>query len=173
LGQSPQVTGRVGRAYYEDHFQTVTALNKSTFEYLVEYTIMNTAPSDLIFDRVKENWSAAGRAGLSVSKTKPNEPWRLPLGTTQTFVAETQDNTIQLLHDARGVSIEFSITLFRGDSAVLGPFVAELPKLETLQHIRDQDLLILLHSCAPLQEELKALAVQQRQDMVALKFRQL
>ena len=168
------VTGLVGEGFYEDHFAGATGVNESSFEYLVEYTVTNTAPNDLLFDRVEQRWAADYKPPLSVSTTQPQEPhlWRLPSGVTQTFVAETKDATIRLYDDAKGGPVDFSITLFHGGNAVLGPFQAELPRLETLKHIDHQEALLLDAMGAPLPEEGKALAAQQRQKMTPLKFRQ-
>ena len=166
------VTGRVGEGFYENHFPAETGLDESSNEYLVEYTVTNTAQNDLVFDRMEQHWSAGGKPALSVSTTQPEEPrlWRLPPGGTQTFVAETKNDTSRLYDDAKGGPVDFSITLFYEGKALLGPFYAELPRWETLQRVDHQDALLLEAMGATLPEEGKALAAQQRQKMTPLKF---
>ena len=173
-GSNESVTGRVGEAFYSDPFPSEHGVDQSSNEYFVEYTVTNTGRNELIFDRVEQQWYAGNTAALTNSTTFPGEShvWRLPPGGSQTFMAETRDDTYRIEKDAKGGPVELSITVYHGGEVVLGPFLADLPNWKTLQRIDHQDALLLEAMGTPLPPEGKALAAQQRQIMAPLKFQQ-
>lgn len=171
---SESVTGRVGEAFYSDPFPAEHGVDQSSNEYFVEYTVTNIGRNELIFDRVEQQWYAGNTAALTNSTTFPGEShvWRLLPGASQTFVAETRDETNRIYEDAKGGPVSFSITIFRQDKPALGPFTTELPKWTALQRIDHPDSLMLEAMGAPLPLEGKTIAAQQRQKMAPLKFQQ-
>jgi hypothetical protein len=168
------LTGRVGEAFYSDPFPAEHGVDQSSNEYFVEYTVTNTGRNELVFDRVEQQWYAGEMAALTNSTTFLGESqvWRLPPGGSQTFVAETKGETNRVYEDAKGGPVKLSITVYHGGESVLGPFLCDLPKWEKLPRIDHQNSLMLEAMGAPLPEEAKTLAAQQRQKMAPLKFQQ-
>ena len=80
------------------------------------------------------------------------------------------------MYDSAGgvASIKLSVTFFYGDNVVLGPFVAELPKLETLQpldiHLDLQGALEREAVGAPLAPGAWASLAEELKKMVPLQF---
>lgn len=155
------VTGRAGKDVHDPSAQIVQD------QFLIEYTLKNTSSGDLVFDRMEELWSPVGeRRGLRQTVLPRGGPWRLSQGEAKTFVSGTNGYTLQLTAAAKGRPVEFSVTLYNGEKAVLSPFVARLPELQTLPRV-DQHILSLRNSDKELPEELGHLPTQ---DMKRISF---
>jgi hypothetical protein len=154
---SVEATGRAGRDIHDPSAQVVQD------QFLIEYTLKNTASDEFVFDRVEERWSPTGEhGGLTQTVLPKGGPWRIAGGHAKTFVSGTNGYTLQLDAAARGRPIAFSFTLYNGTAAVLGPLTAVLPELRTLPRV-DQHILSLKHTDNPLPRKLADLPSQAMQ----------
>jgi hypothetical protein len=115
------------------------------FEFQAKITIRNTGRQAVAFDQVVAIYHPAGSTGGLRSSTKlfdPEKGWdnlgegreqKLKAGeATRDFEFTTNGYTTHLLNDAEGRPLLLSITLFRGEEIVAGPYDAVLPSISDL-----------------------------------------
>lgn len=135
-----EIRGAAGQAIHDPTAMIVQD------QYILQFTIKNVSNGELTFDRMEQTWSFAGQgAGLTQTVLPQAGSWRLAPGQERTFVSNTDGYTLQLHEAAKGKPVTLSVTLFRGESVLLGPYTANLPRLKDLPRT-DYNLVVLKSS---------------------------